>query len=140
MRFSIDFIRAFLVLLRHFLPIWGAIVILISLIGLLIAQFEEGLSVSEALYFAWVTGTTVGYGDLVPTLGITRVLAILIAILGIVLTGIIVTMAIEAAKIVVENNTSIQEFKQAVKESANQRVARDKKRRSKQREENGRKR
>ncbi len=123
MRFSIDFIRAFLVLLKHFFPIWGGIAILISLLGLLIAQFEEELSISEALYFAWVTGTTVGYGDLVPTLGITRLLAIIVAILGITLTGIIVATAIEAAKIVVENNTSIQEFKQTVKESTNRRVA-----------------
>lgn len=135
MRFSIDFIRAFFVLSRHFSPIWGGIVILISLIGLIIAQLEDGLSVGSALYFAWVTGTTVGYGDLVPTLGITRVLAIFVAILGIVLTGIIVTMAIEAAKIVVENNTSIQEFKQVVNESAKQRVARNKRRPSKQSEE-----
>lgn len=123
MRFSIDFIRAFLVLLKHFFPIWGGIAILISLIGLLIAQLEEGLSVSEALYFAWVTGTTVGYGDLVPTMEITRVLAIVVAILGITLTGIVVAAAIEAAKMVIENNTSIQEFKSKVKESANQRVA-----------------
>ena len=137
MRFSVDFLRAFLVLLRSFSPIWGAIVILISLVGLIIAQFEEGLSVGEALYFAWVTGTTVGYGDLVPTMGITRVLAILVAILGIVLTGIIVTMAIEAAKIVVESNTSIQEFKQSVNESTKRRVTRDRKRRSKQSEEDG---
>jgi type VI protein secretion system component VasK len=125
MRFSIDFIRAFFVLLRQFFPIWGGIAILISLMGILIAQFEEELSVSEALYFAWVTGTTVGYGDLAPTTGITRVLAIIVAIMGIVLTGIIVTMAIEAAKIVVENNTSIQEFKQSVKERAKQRVSRN---------------
>jgi mannose/fructose/N-acetylgalactosamine-specific phosphotransferase system component IIC len=135
MRFSIDFMRAFFVLLGHFFPIWGGIVILISLIGLIIAQLEDGLSVGSALYFAWVTGTTVGYGDLVPTLGITRVLAIFVAILGIVLTGIIVTMAIEAAKIVVESNTSIQEFKQSVKESAKQRAARNKRRPSKQSEE-----
>jgi hypothetical protein len=67
MRFSIDSIRAFLVLLKHFFPIWGGIAILISLLGLLIAQLEEELTVSEALYFAWATGTTVGYGDLVPT-------------------------------------------------------------------------
>jgi hypothetical protein len=110
-------------------------VILISLIGLIIAQFEEGLSVSEALYFAWVTGTTVGYGDLVPTLGITRFLAIIVAILGVTLTGTIVAMAIEAAKIAIENNTSIQEFKQAVRESTKRRVARDRKRRPKQGEE-----
>ena len=135
MRFSIDFTKAFLVLLRSFYPIWGGIAILISFMGIIIGQLEEDLSVGEALYFAWVTGTTVGYGDLTPTTGSTRVLAIIVAIMGIVLTGIIVTMAIEAAKIVVESNTSIQEFKQAVKESTEQRVARDRKRRSKQGEE-----
>ncbi len=130
MRFSIDFIRACLILLGNFFPRWGGIAILISLVGLVISQLEEELSVSSALYFAWVTGTTVGYGDLVPTLGITRALAIFVAILGIVLTGIIVTMAIEAAKIVVENNTSIQEFKQSVKESTKRRVAGNRKRQS----------
>ena len=132
MRFSIDFIKAFFVLLRHFSPIWGGIAILISLMGFLIAQLEEGLSVGAALYFAWVTGTTVGYGDLVPTLGITRVLAIIVAILGITFTGIIVAMAIEAAKIAIEGSISIQEFKQSVKESTKRRVARKRKRPSKE--------
>jgi hypothetical protein len=135
MRFSIDFIRAFFVLLRHFFPIWGGIAILISLIGLLIAQLEEELSATEAIYFAWVTGTTVGYGDLLPTSGTTRFLAIIIAVLGIVLTGIVVAIAIEAAKIVIENNTSIQEFKQAIKESTQQRIARNKRRPSIENEE-----
>jgi hypothetical protein len=111
--------------LRSFYPIWGGIAILISFMGILIGQLEEDLSVGEALYFAWVTGTTVGYGDLTPTTGSTRVLAIIVAILGIVLTGIIVTMAIEAAKIVVESNTSIQEFKQSIKERSKQRVSRN---------------
>ena len=100
--------------------------------GFLIAQLEEELSVGAALYFAWVTGTTVGYGDLVPTLGITRVLAIIVAILGITFTGIIVAMAIEAAKIVIEGSISIQEFKQSVKESTKRRVARKRKRPSKE--------
>ena len=129
MRFSIDFIRAFLILLGKFFPIWGGIAILISLLGLLIAQLEEGLTVTEALYFAWVTGTTVGYGDLVPTLGITRVLATVVAILGIILTGIIVAAAIEAAKIVIENSVSMQVFKDSVRERAQERTARDRERR-----------
>ena len=127
MRFSIDFLKAFFVLLKHFSPIWGGIAILISLIGFLIGQLEEGLSTSAALYFAWVTGTTVGYGDLVPTSGITRFLAIIVAIMGIMLTGIIVATAIEAAKIVIENNVSIQAFRQEVKESSQKRVARKRK-------------
>ena len=137
MSFSTDFLRALLVMLRHFFPIWGGIAILISLLGLIIAQLEDEISAGTALYFAWVTGTTVGYGDLVPTVGITRVLAIVIAILGIVLTGTIVTIAIEAARIAIENNVSIQDYRQAVKERAQQRVARDRKRRSRQREEDG---
>ena len=127
MRFSIDFLKAFFVLLKHFSPIWGGIAILISLIGFLIGQLEEELSTSAALYFAWVTGTTVGYGDLVPTMGITRFLAIIVAIMGIMLTGIIVATAIEAAKIVIENNVSIQAFRQEVKESSQKRVARKRK-------------
>ena len=137
MRFSIDFSRAVLVLLRLFFPIWGGVAILISLLGLLIAQLEGELSAGAALYFAWVTGTTVGYGDLVPTTGVTRVLAIIVAIVGIVLTGMIVTIVIEAAKIAIENNTSIQDYRQAVKERTQRRVARDRKRGSRQREEDG---
>ena len=84
-----------------------------------------------------MTGTTVGYGDLVPTTGITRVLAIIIAIMGIILTGIIVTIAIEAAKIAIENSVSIQDYRQAVRERSQRRVARDKKRDSQHREEYG---
>jgi hypothetical protein len=122
-RFSIDFIQAFFVLLKKFVPIWGGIAIIISVLGLLIGQLEEDLSAADALYLAWVTGTTVGYGDLHPTLGITRILAIVVAILGIMLTGIIVAAAIEAAKIVIENNTSIQDFKLKVKEQSKQRIA-----------------
>jgi hypothetical protein len=102
---------------------------------LLIAQLEEELSATEAIYFAWVTGTTVGYGDLLPTSGTTRFLAIIIAVLGIVLTGIVVAIAIEAAKVAIENNTSIQEFKQAIKESTQQRIARNKRRPSIENEE-----
>ena len=77
-----------------------------------------------------MTGTTVGYGDLVPTTEVTRVLAIIVAIVGIVLTGMIVTIVVEAAKIAIENNASIQDYRQAVKERAAKRVVRDRKRRS----------
>ena len=135
MRFSIDFLKAFLVMIRHFFPIWGGIAVLISLLGLVIAQLEDEISAGTALYFAWVTGTTVGYGDLVPTVGITRVLAIVVAVLGIVLTGTIVTIAIEAAKITIENNASIQDYRQAVKERAQRRVAKNRRHPSRQGEE-----
>lgn len=124
MRFSIEYSKAFWILLWHFFPIWGGIAILISLMGILIAQLEEELMLTDALYFAWVTGTTVGYGDIAPTVGATRFLAIIVAIMGIMFTGIVVAIAIEAAKIAVENSIPIQEFKQSVQERTQRRVAR----------------
>ena len=78
-----------------------------------------------------------GFSDIVPTLGIIRVLVIIIAIMRIVLTGIIVTIAIEAAKIKVENDISIQEYRQAVRESTQRRVVRERKRGSRRLEEGG---
>jgi hypothetical protein len=137
MRFSIDFLRSFGVLLRHFFPVWGAVAILISLFGFIIGQLEEELTAGEALYFAWVTGTTVGYGDLVPTQDSTRFLAIIVAILGIVLTGTIVTIAIEAAKVAIENNTSFQDYREALKESTKRRAAKERRRKSRKGEEEG---
>ena len=110
-------------MMRHFFPIWGGIVILISLLGLIIAGLEEELSFSSGLYFAWVTGTTVGYGDIAPTVGMTRFLAVIVAIIGIMFTGIVVAIAISAAKIAVESSISIQEFEQAVKERTQRQIA-----------------
>jgi mannose/fructose/N-acetylgalactosamine-specific phosphotransferase system component IIC len=111
------------------------IAILISLVGFIIGQLEEEIAAGEALYFAWVTGTTVGYGDLVPTQDSTRFLAIIVAILGIVLTGTIVTIAIEAAKVAIENNTSFQDYREAVRERTERRAARERRRQSRKGEE-----
>ena len=78
-----------------------------------------------------------GFSDIVPTVGIIRVLAIIIAIMGIVLTGTVVTIIIEAAKIAIENNVSIQDYRQAVRESTQRRVVRERKCGSRRREEDG---
>ena len=124
MRFSIDFIKALYVLIRALFPIWGGIALVISLSGVWLADLEE-LPVTEGLYFAWVTGTTVGYGDIVPTNGLSQFLAVCIALLGIVMSGIIVAVALEAAKLSIEQNGSLDALKTATKqqleEKANER-------------------
>lgn len=122
MRFSVDFSKAFLVLLWHSAPIWVGISILITLLGLIIAELE-GLTFGNGLYFAWVTGTTVGYGDLTPTQGIIRVLAIIVAIFGIVFTGIIVSLALSAAKIAIQSSGSLDEMKRKAEAAANKRIS-----------------
>lgn len=55
MRFSINFIRAFFVLLRHLFPIWGGIAILISLMGIVIAQLETASQFKSLNSQSWKT-------------------------------------------------------------------------------------
>jgi Ion channel len=66
-------------------------------LGLLIG-FVEGWSVGDALYFTFVTGLTIGYGDLVPRQALARALAIGIGICGLFLTGLIAGIAVHAMR------------------------------------------
>jgi hypothetical protein len=56
----------------------------------------EGWPLVDDIYFAFVTGLTVGYGDLVPTHGSSRLLAIAAAIDGILLTTLLAGVAVHA--------------------------------------------
>ena len=61
--------RRFFVSIGHAIHItWPVLSIILAIqlaLGLLIA-FVEGWPVGEAIYFTFVTGLTIGYGDLVP--------------------------------------------------------------------------
>jgi len=65
--------------------------------GLLIGQIE-GWRVIDTLYFTFVTGLTIGYGDLAPRHVSSRVLAIVIGFTGIVLTGLVAAVSVQALR------------------------------------------
>ncbi len=52
-------------------------------------MLAEGWPVVDSLYFAFVTGLTIGYGDLAPTTPLSKVFTILYALLAI---GLFVTV------------------------------------------------
>jgi len=62
-----------------------------------IAYFEK-MSFADALYFTFVTGLTIGYGDIAPVTLAGRVVAILTGLLGILITGLIVAVAVYALR------------------------------------------
>ncbi|MBS0451485.1 MAG: two pore domain potassium channel family protein [Proteobacteria bacterium] len=78
-------------------PVVSSLLVLMALLGLAVAGLE-GWPLSDGLYFSFVTGLTVGYGDLVPKTGGGRVLAMSIGLGGIVLTGFVVAVAVEALR------------------------------------------
>jgi len=85
--------RAFLVTW----PILSAILVVQLGLGLLIGLLE-GWTIGEAVYFSFVTGLTIGYGDIVPRQALTRALAIGIGFCGVLLTGLVAAIAVSALR------------------------------------------
>jgi voltage-gated potassium channel len=58
---------------------------------------QEGWSRFDSFYWSFITATTVGYGDLRPVKRKSKVVAIIIAFLGLTLSGIVIAVAVQAA-------------------------------------------
>ena len=93
--FTVLFIKQFCYGIGLTSPILVSLALVIAAVGLLVGR-REGWSRLEACYWAFITATTIGYGDFRPTKSGSRVLAVLIGFLGLILSGIIVAVAIEA--------------------------------------------
>ena len=93
--------RRFLAALGHAIhltwPVLSAILVIQVALGLLIG-FVEGWSVGDTVYFTFVTGLTIGYGDIVPRQALARALAIGIGVSGVFLTGLIAGIAVYAMR------------------------------------------
>ena len=83
-----NFLAGLLTGLRVVWPILSALLALIIAAGLIVGLSEDW-SVQESIYFAFVSGLTIGYGDLAPKTLLTRVLAILIGVCGVLLTALV---------------------------------------------------
>jgi hypothetical protein len=90
-RFIIEFGRGLLIVW----PVLSFIVFVMIVLGYFAAKLEHW-PFGMGLYFALITGFTVGYGDVIPHLPLVRALAVLLAFLGIVMTAIIAAVAVKA--------------------------------------------
>jgi len=58
----------------------------------------EGRRIVDALYFTFMTGLAIGYGDLTPRHVVSRLIAVVIGLAGIVLTGLVAAVAVQALR------------------------------------------
>jgi hypothetical protein len=90
--------RFFRYLWKHLQVIWPVVSGLIGFqlaLGAVIGVLERW-SVSESIYFTFVTALTVGYGDLAPKRISARMIALAIAFSGILLTGLVAALSVRA--------------------------------------------
>ena len=91
--FTYSFFRAF----------WHVRTIILALIAFVVVDAAalahlEKMPFADALYFAFVTGLTIGYGDIVMHTPVGRMIALLIGLVGILFTGLIVAVAVHALR------------------------------------------
>ena len=97
-----NFAAKLLVGLRVVWPIVSVLLGAIVVLGLVVG-FLEGWSVQDSIYFAFVSGLTIGYGDLAPKTLLTRTLAILIGVCGVLVTALVAAVAVKALTVLRED-------------------------------------
>lgn len=90
-----EYARNFIRCLRH---VRGVLVVLLCVIVLsaIVISSSEGIEIGPALYFAFITGLTVGYGDIAPVTLVGQVVSILIGVVGILVSGLVIGVSTRA--------------------------------------------
>ena len=115
MEITFKFVRIFFYGLELASPLLLSLAVLITLLGQ-IDGFRESWGRFDSFYWAFITVTTVGYGDIRPVARLSRVLSVLIALTCIIFTGVIVALAINAATIAFSNLIEAADVKARVEE------------------------
>ena len=89
------FAAGFFAGLRVVWPILSGLIGLMIGLGLVVG-LREDWSIQESIYFAFVSGLTIGYGDLAPKTLLARALAILIGVCGVLFTALLAAVAVKA--------------------------------------------
>ena len=92
-RFSFEFWRT----------IWHMRSVNLALFALIVINswaisYVEKLPFGDALYFAFITGLTIGYGDIVVKTPVGRILAVLTGFIGVLFSGMVIAVAVRALR------------------------------------------
>jgi hypothetical protein len=98
---------------RHFFrAIWHVRVVILMLVALMVTgaavvTLVEKMPFRDSLYFSFVTGLTIGYGDIVAKTPLGRLVALMIGFVGILLTGLMIAVLVLAVRESYEESKNI---------------------------------
>ncbi|MEQ3724612.1 potassium channel family protein [Alcanivorax sp.] len=96
MEFAFAFLGLFIKAMVLVAPFLAGFLLVIVGMGQWVGR-REGWSRFDAFYWSMITALTVGYGDLRPSRKSTKFVAILVAIVGIMFSGVFVAVTVAAA-------------------------------------------
>lgn len=117
MEFTITFVQLFFWSIYLVAPLLALLGILIILLGQIVCSIEKWRRF-DALYWSFITATTLGYGDIRPLKKLSKMLSIAIALVGLMFTGIIIAVTLNTATIALEKHGDkkvIEEMKETFK-------------------------
>jgi hypothetical protein len=110
-RASITFFHYVYRIIKFIWPIFSSLLVMIMVLGLIIG-FREGWTIGDSLYFSFITGFTIGYGDITPTYPLTKLLSVILAGVGFLFTGILVGIAVEALRYTVTGKSPLDKYRE----------------------------
>jgi len=96
MEFTFSFLELFLRGIELIFPILLFFVLLIVVLGQVVGRIE-GWNAFDSFYWSFITAMTVGYGDIRPIKRSAKSLSLVIALLGVMFTGVIVALTVTTA-------------------------------------------
>lgn len=114
MEFVLDFTRIFFVGLLYAAPVLLTLVVIIAILGHFVG-LKEGWSKADALYYAFITATTVGYGDFHPKKKLSKMLAVAIALIGVMFTGLVVGVGLHASLYAFKSTHEVSQILEQIK-------------------------
>lgn len=116
MDFSISFLEVFFISLGMAMPLFLLFMGAICLLGLWIGRREKWHRY-DSIYYAFITATTVGYGDMKPVTKLSKFLAVQIAFMGLVFTGIFVSLAVNAASMAFKETQDVSAIQAEIQQT-----------------------
>jgi len=98
-KFTIKFIELFVTGLFMVSPVLLFLGGILCLLAKITCRIENWQSYTKSLYFTFITALTVGYGKTVPSSGWGRFLSVVSGFVGVILTGVIVSVALNSVMI-----------------------------------------
>ena len=110
MEFTLSFLYLFWIILTVVAPILVMQVAIIVVLGQVAGRVEDWTPAST-LYWSFITATTVGYGDIPPVSRTARILAVIIALNGLIMFGVIASIAVSATTEAVSLHADLSEYR-----------------------------